>query len=1027
MLEQNRHLLLSSLELVLIFVHDTDVNVATDAKAFLTEYMSKYLHNFNTGDANHTRLYTWEHSEYSQIMKCMIGPRILELIERLPSCIQSGRDDELLVSLQYIGGYLQHVPKRYLRSAFTSESVVQTIRRIFTCIFDVRFEVADPYQRGVVVLNFINNIGDGQTSVATQQRQFLSESMIELTKDVVQLYGSVIGPKHAILLVDGCIADIYRSCMDRVERSISLTGRSQIQWIHEWIGIITFAQCIIRGCFRTTSANGESNTSYVRNRSGFRTKYLAPLLRSILPIITTYPLWDLANFWSTTTDTAKSRADSHFEISAFRGNVVLMCALLEFIKAAVDLLDYETIQSLNTILLYPVLEKMSEQYPGAVRESAYITIGALAACNQHDDIVSYIAMNIESCLIGPMLNRLRVPGGRSLQSNIPIDYDIVCVLDCAATVLRLAIKALDHPLPAESKTTSMASTIVTSMEELTMQLTQRFDYASTIMTYDVATCRRYIQLFDAAIGLLLAVYCHDSIPHETKPLGSTKTNHLLSSSSSSSGIDLDSEPWFQLLAPYTKATVDDQLSPKEGFKKYWKDKDSIMRYENVVAPVDGKKKATDMNCPRDIKFCSYIVWRLGYLLSHPSLQVQHHTCDVLIKCFQWLGYLGSIGSDFLNNATSNIGDDTVTPSSTQTISNAVFRQVHSSWPTISARMKSLCTAVVSKRDIGHMQPVSLFVIETKPASTRIAAASSSSQTRYDPRTNIPMPGLGEQRTYLSKIIQLITVMMENSDDFMFSRFRDDIYPNGILKLLQHYSYGTVMSISTSKLLHSNRNYFTESDEELLCSVLDCMRRLHMSPSLGRILSTGSFTPMLGHYVIAIVFYQNSNIMFHEKSAERIRNIGTDVLRQMINCDTDALYRPLFELLLKLDPSSPYLDRLRPCPLLIPRKLKRHDKSGNDVETPTTTNLHENSDYCVVTDSVCGINPAARNTTSPSQAVPNTMTKTPTPYVTSTNSLNASIEQQRIRTGTNYTTTPSISIIHELLDMIYTLPEQPIYS
>ena len=1000
--EQGQRLLLSSLELMLTFVHDVDANVATDAKIFVTEYMTTYLHSKNTDTDRHIS----EHFEYSHIMKCMIGPRILALIERLPSCVQSGRDSELQASLQYILGYLQYVPKPYLRSALASESIVQTIRRTFTNIFDVPFELSDPYQRGTIVLNFINHGGgcDPTHGVRTsrepfQQRQYISESMIELTKVVVETYGSVIGPKQSMMLIDECVADLYRSCLDRIERNVSMTGHSQIQWIHEWIGTITFIQSIMHGSFHS-SVDVENGTS----KSRAKTKYLIPLLQSILPIMTTYPLWDLANQWSATKENETSRSEDHFGISAFRGNVVMMCSLLEFIKSSIELLDHETIQSFNMILLYPVLDKMSEQYPGSIRESAYHTIATLASSNGHD-VISLIVLNIESCLIGPMLSRLRIPGGRSLQPDTPIDYDIICVLHCATTVLRLATEALATTTPVESITISTAPNILTSMEELTMQLTQRFDSASTIMTFDVLTCLRYLQLFDAVIGLLEVVYRQQSNLDETNTSESTKSPRL--SVSPSSVVDLDSEPWFQLLTPYMKTTDDDKLSPKEGFEKYWKEKDGLIRPQNAVGHPNVVIQAQGVNCQRDIQFCSYVVWRLGYLSSHPSLQVQHHTCDVMIKCFQWLGFLGT--SDMSSSRVTVSNDDGEPSSSSKTTKNAVFRQVHSSWPTISTRMKSLCTAIVTESDVAHKRPLSLFVLET-------AAAPSSGPSQR--RNSQQISGVGEQRTYLSKIIQLITVMMEHTDDFMFSRFRDDIYPNCIVKLLQYYSKDTttVPSIPSASrsLPRQKRVYFTESDEELLYTVLDCIRRLYMKQSIGQILSTGHFTPTLGQYVMAIVFYRNSkNVTFPMKSNERIRNIGLDALRQMIHYDTDALYRPLLQLSLlsfqsKHGPESSN-NMIPHCPLI---SGKHHTSTGNHDED--RMDMKVNGDFL---SSVHGnVNDTMGTTSSSSSSQVRNNPRIIMDDSTTRGNPSFVVEDEWV-----------LEVTKELMDMIHTLPEQPIYS
>ena len=931
MIESNRYLLLSCLEMVLLLAHDTDADVVQDATAFVTEYLTVYLHRFQEVESSD------HHAEYCRVVKGLIGPRILELIERLPSCVQSGRDDELDATLQRILGYLQNVPPKFLRSALTSDSIRQMIRRTFSDVFDVPFELSDPYQLGTIVLNFINHPNSSNSNSNNRiqstpdqfsKRQYMSETMINLAKSVVQAYGSMIGPKHGIMLVDACIADLYRSCMDRIERQLSTTGRSQIQWTHEWVGTVTFIQCIMRGSFYAT-VSAEENAR--KNHAKYRTKYLIPLLRSSLPIITTYPLWDLGNHWSETkeSETSTGRSDVHFAVSAFRGNVVMMCALLEFIKESIGLLDIDTIQSFNSMLLYPILDKMSEQYPGAIRETAYHALSALATANQCDDIVTFIVNNLESCLIGPMLSRLRMPGGRSLQPDTPIDYDIICVLECATTVLRLATEAYAKQTLVESEPKSKLN-ILLSMEELTTQLTNRFDYASTIVTYDVATCMKYLQLFDTAMSLLQVVYRQHTTTADSVLVGDTTTKNQASlSTSPSPAIDVDAEPWFQLLAPYTKATDDDKLSPKEGFEKFWKEKDDMIRQADAVVRTESLHPTQSVNVQRDIKFCSYIVWRLGYLLSHPNLQVQNRSCDVMTKCFQWLGFLGTSNLSCNTEATTN-GEDGASSSNLKP-KNAILRQVHSVWPTISTRMKALCTAVITESDNVRKQPLSLLVLQTSPPS-------DPSQTN-EKRANLGLPGVGEQRLYLSKILQLITAMIENTEDFMYSRFRNEIYPNCILKLLQHYSNHTtrhsssnttVPLLSTSSVSRQGRATFTESDEHLLYEVFDCIRRLYRYRPMGQQASTGHLTPTIGQYVLAITFHSNHSSSVCPRSYERIRQIGIDVLGEMIRVDTDALYRPIFQLL--SDQSALDSNMIPQCPLLAVQRKTGRPTNGEPVVT-----------------------------------------------------------------------------------------------
>jgi hypothetical protein len=60
-----------------------------------------------------------------------------------------------------------------------------------------------------------------------------------------------------------------------------------------------------------------------------------------------------------------------------------------------------------------------------------------------------------------------------------------------------------------------------------------------------------------------------------------------------------------------------------------------IRKQNIAARNNSESENTatrsmgnGINVQRDIQFCSYVAWRLGYLLSHPNISFQSIICFI---------------------------------------------------------------------------------------------------------------------------------------------------------------------------------------------------------------------------------------------------------------------------------------------------------------------------------------------------------------------------------------------------------------
>jgi hypothetical protein len=298
----------------------------------------------------------------------------------------------------------------------------------------------------------------------------------------------------------------------------------------------------------------------------------------------------------------------------------------------------------------------------------------------------------------------------------------VCtVVDCATAIFRISAEAIQSgDRPPSQRDDRSPHAMLTNMEELTRELTMRFDYGSTkVITKDYPmVAYKFVSLFDAAVQLLRAA----------RESGDESQNVAVNETS---------EPWFQLLAPFWGDGQDgSKRSPRDGFAAYHEEKAKV--HPKKVSAADKQYVA---ELARDTSFISHLAWRCGYLLSHPSLMIQIRTCDVLIQSFSFLGWVAN--NERVNTGIAN-GPKT-----------AVLRQVHATWTTIEARLKATCLVTTAANT---NSPIVLAQISN-------VSASSTNAT--------------EQRIYLAKLLTLIGVMVECSDDFMAKHFRVTVLPSDL--------------------------------------------------------------------------------------------------------------------------------------------------------------------------------------------------------------------------------------------------------
>lgn len=804
-------LVITTLESCLVLCRDSDENVAPEAARLVQEYSQVSAYDIGA----------------------VVAPRIIDLVERLASLAQSSREMELQASLKLITGYLtlgySKAAVKQLRSSLSAESVSLSLRQALTTILDVQFDTFDARQSGALVLSpGAASTIPWETITQGPRLLYMQDSTARLASDMIRALGGALGPKHVAVFVDACIADLYRACVERAERHVSLEGHNQVRWLHEWIGAVRLAREMLVGGF---APGVEAARTKKNDRK--RVRLLLSLSQSILPIITTYPLWDLPTSASVSFTFSPPATKSGLQLArtdhvecfvssaALRGNAAVSCALLGLVGSIVTLVGDE-VKCFTPVLLYPILEKAGQRNVGSVREVAVAVLQSLAIANGSLNISALIADSMESSLMGTMLGRIRVPGGRALSPGTELDDSLLAVVDCATTVLRITTNAQSkrHETPQRER-----RSMLSYMEELTQELATRFDHASTKVTGDIESTMSFIHLFDAAILLLRA---SRETPNEAQP--------------SVPPVALE-EPWFELLAPFKKIK-EHAMGPKVGFEAF--------RKERAGNSNETDKMASNVaGLTRDIGFVSQVAWRCGYLLSHASLKVQIQSCNVMANCFAFLGWVASDASARSSEAN---GPKT-----------AVMRQVHASWSAIGARLNATCTAVTIPNR------TSLIVVSQQPTTSTTAS-------------------IGEQRVYLTKLLALISEMTECSDDFMATRFREMVWPceSKILRGFSNQQRQRDLLVHPRSLTSESSSFcrqgpLTESEFSLVLATIQCLSRVFGHRPVGIILS--GLIPGVGSLLFP----------FLEEESESLVSACTDALHNLLRIDSDSLWRPLIEM------------------------------------------------------------------------------------------------------------------------------------
>lgn len=795
-------------------------------------------------------------SDSNQDINVLVLPRILTLIEELPILAQRLKDAELRTKLTLLSGYLSmnttsKVASKKLRTSLVSGPISITIRNALTSMVDVDFESFEPRAANAIVVANDNTHHTVRRPLGPPLRHMTRETK-EVAVNMLRSLGKALGPKYTAVFVDACIADLFEACVSRVESRVSLVGKSQTEWLHERIGSILVVQEMLIGAFAK-----EPEGPGASKRDQKRSRILTDLASSILPIMISSPLYDLPTYLShqgadvVNEKGATSQVGSLVALDNARGHGVLSAALRGNASISFYLLGV-------TGTIFDLLGRAGYSFLPLVLHPVLGNIGSRNILLNQDMAFHVLESFVTSCgyenmtdlLTDNMDNLMGTLMGRIRVSggrSLGKAESDDDTITVVSTVTAMLRIAAGSSENTQVCERSFSPSMLSYIEELVTALIARFDHQAAESANQRETVTAFVQLFDAA---LTHVACWYKYIEDKNPASTVSES--------------SKEAWLALLDPF-RIDKERGLFPEESFELYRdphvQDKGPAIGFQLVSAS--------------EIEFVKRIISRCCFLLSHPSLTSQIQSCAALVRGFSFLGAVAR-----------RVCPDVDEPNGSST---AILRQVSVSWPAISARLKAASSNVRVSRG------TSLLVVQ--PSSQRYA-------------TSLPT-NIGEQRVFLSKLFELVAVMTVCADDFMASRFRQDVWPcivqvlgsfatsrQGLLSTEpQSFPSPIAVSLPVNQKCVVRAQKLSASELGLALGIIQCLARVFGHRPSGLVLA--GLIPLAGSMLFP--FLESSDDDDTQKTLEAI---CMTALKNMVLIDSDALWRSLMDLSARGLPPSP---------------------------------------------------------------------------------------------------------------------------
>jgi hypothetical protein len=543
-----------------------------------------------------------------------------------------------------------------LRVTLSTSEVAAEVQASLILLLEIDFSLPSVQSLAVVVQVVDRECGTDTTHEPSQPRpRHLDSEALTFVNEFIRELGRLLGPRTASVVVDSMVARLYQSYGSRVERSLSLDGPSQVQWLQEWLGSFLVIKPMLQGAFQCCKQR--------------RRMILEDLFESILHIMISSALFDPPTQQLSRTDVPRVSVSgetsvvlSDLSTLALRGNECAIHLQLDIIGTVAELLQGDFRRFLP-LCLFPLLAK---SIPGSsVRDKSMSTLGRIAMSCGYASHLSLIDDNLGS-VVGAMSASLRIPGGRTLSGIVDLDKDVIGVAATAALILRM----IDSIQGSEATLLSHRNA-VSGLLGVVKDLMSRFDHSNTRLRGEAEMLIVFVRLF------------HSTLQHLQQELCRFERVELEESQP-------PNEQWRQLLECFKSL----RESPKERSIRHRELRAAATKGDNLPETIDRETLAVNT------QFVARILSRCCYALSSSSLLVQITTVDALISGFSYLGW---IAANVPPKAEESNGPTT-----------AILRQVHSTWTSIAARLEAIAGSVTNS----HEGVSSLLVSKPIPSSRR---------------------------------------------------------------------------------------------------------------------------------------------------------------------------------------------------------------------------------------------------------------------------------------------------------------------
>jgi hypothetical protein len=429
---------------------------------------------------------------------------------------------------------------------------------------------------------------------STLKFQRLDSELTSLAREMLRSLGVVLGAKYGAIFVDVVVSDMFEASLQ-----IPTSHDSHVEWMHEWIGSLTVVKEVLLGAFLSKKCSNATEDSNKGERRSYR--ILQSLASSILSLMVNSSLWNLP---ISNRHPAKDRHKGPTP-KVLESNACIAILLLELIRTLCYLLKREDVESMVPALLYPVVEKVSQNYAEAIEAAATQTLSTVGV-SLGAKTISDLIFQEQPRLAGSMLSRLRLPGG----SHIPSHQDAAEIL----TVTNSARWTLEMSARASLKIEdcfSEAENAKSCMVDLMSLLEYRLDHLILKKILESDDIEKACSLHKAFFDFILfslgvkrgVIYCYRMKGVKRAP----------------------GQSWMEQLSKFRIST--NLIAIHEP--------SSVHNGEN-----ESTRKSLNVN-QTEIDLFSRLIARSCYLLSRSSLKNRISACECLTSGFTILAFVGS--------------------------------------------------------------------------------------------------------------------------------------------------------------------------------------------------------------------------------------------------------------------------------------------------------------------------------------------------------------------------------------------------